>query len=239
MREADCGAVLAEGTEVTAGSGVPVGASGMALRFALTLFFFVAAFTGVLVVVYQWTGPTIEASLAAERMRFINEVLPPDSFDNDLLSDFLVLPPMPELGTKAPSTVYRARRAGQGVSLVLEAVAPDGYAGEIRLVLGIDANGAITGVRVVAHQETPGLGDYIDPKKDKNRQNPWINQFIGLSDASVPDAEWKVRKDNGRFDYRVGATVTPRAVIGAVKKAARFAAREKTRLFAEAPWGES
>ncbi|MDR3353000.1 MAG: electron transport complex subunit RsxG [Zoogloeaceae bacterium] len=212
----------------------PENALGMALRFALILFLFVLFFTSILAAVQQWTRPVIEASLAEEKMRFINEVLPPESFDNDLLADTLVLPPAPELGTKAPGTVYRARKAGQDAALVLEAVAPDGYAGEIRLLLGISADGVITGVRVIAHQETPGLGDYIDPRKDKNRKNPWINQFTGLATPQISESEWRVTKDGGRFAYRAGATVTPRAVVAAVKKAAHFAVREKARLFAPA-----
>jgi electron transport complex protein RnfG len=205
----------------------------MALRTAMILLAYVAVFTGLLSAVYQWTRPAIEASLAAQKMKFINEVLPPEIYDNDLLSDTLQLPPTPELGTKAASVAYRARKDGQPVALVLEAVAPNGYAGEIHLVLGIGVNGDITGVRVVEHKETPGLGDYIDPRKDRNKKTPWIAQFTGLNYSGVPDAEWKVRKDQGRFDYRAGATVTPRAVIEAVRKAARFAVHQHERIFVE------
>lgn len=207
-------------------------ASTMAVRTALILFVFVVLFTALLAGAYQWTRPAIETSLAAEKMKFINEVLPAGSYDNDLLSDTLHLPPTPELGQKTTSTVYRARRAGQPTALVLEAIAPDGYAGEIRLVLGVTVNGDITGVRVVQHKETPGLGDYIDPRKDKNRENPWIDQFAGLNYPAVADAEWKVKKDKGRFDYRTGATVTPRAVVSAVHKAVRFAVTHQPQLFA-------
>lgn len=208
-------------------------ASTMAARTALILFVFVVLFTGILAAAYQWTRPAIEASQVAEKMKFINEVLPQGSYDNDLLADTLVLPPTPELGLKSASTVYRARLAGQPSALVLEAVAPDGYAGEIRLVMGISASGDITGVRVVLHKETPGLGDYIDPRKDKNKENPWINQFTGLNYPQVADAEWKVKKDQGRFEYRTGATVTPRAIVGAVHKAVRFAVSRQQELFAQ------
>lgn len=208
-------------------------APAMALRTALTLLIFVVLFTGLLAGAYQWTRPAIEASLLAEKMKFINEVLPTGSYDNELLADTLSLPPTPELGLKQPSTVYRARLAGKPAALVLEALAPDGYAGEIRLVLGITADGDITGVRVVQHKETPGLGDYIEPGKDKNKEHPWIGQFAGLNYPQVADAEWKVKKDKGRFDYRSGATVTPRAVVGAVHKAVRFAVTHRQELFAQ------
>ncbi|MCX8145545.1 MAG: electron transport complex subunit RsxG [Azovibrio sp.] len=207
-------------------------ASAMAARTALILFLFVVLFTALLSAVYQSTQPAIQASLAAEKMKFINEVLPAGSYDNDLLADTLALPPTPELGLKSPSTVYRARLGGRPAALVLEAVAPDGYAGDIRLVLGVTPQGDITGVRILAHKETPGLGDYIDPKKDKNKESPWINQFAGLNYPQVADSEWKVKKDKGRFDYRTGATVTPRAVVAAVHKAVRFAVTQQERLFA-------
>ncbi|MDR2636937.1 MAG: electron transport complex subunit RsxG [Zoogloeaceae bacterium] len=208
-------------------------ATASALRTSLILAAFVLVFTGLLSVVYQWTRPRIEASLAAERLQIINEVLPARHYDNDLLADTLTLPPTPELGQKSASVVYRARRQGRPAALVLEAIAPDGYAGEIRLILAIGHDGVITGVRVVEHKETPGLGDYIDPKKDKDKKYPWILQFNGLDYPRTPAADWKVRKDKGIFYYRVGATITPRAVIAAVGRAARFATEHREELFAE------
>ena len=109
------------------------------LKMASVLLAFTLAFTGLLALAQKWTRPVIEASLAAEKMKFINEVLPAQRYpyDNDLLTDTLPLPPTPELGLDAESHVYRARRNGQPVALVLEAVAPDGYADEIRLILGV------------------------------------------------------------------------------------------------------
>jgi len=112
-------------------------------------------------------------------------------------------------------------------------VAPDGYAGKIRMLLAIRANGEVAGVRVTLHKETPGLGDYIEPKKDKNKAKPWITQFDGLSMEKMPTAnDWKVKKDGGRFDSVAGATVTPRAVTKAVYKAVKFATENREHLFA-------
>lgn len=208
----------------------------MAVRTAIILFIFVVLFTGFLAAVYQWTQPAIEASLSAEKMKFINEVLPAGSYDNELLKDTQQIPPAPELGTKTPSTVYLARQKGVPAALVLESVAPDGYAGEIRLVLGMTMDGEVTGVRVVQHKETPGLGDYIDPKKDKNKASPWVSQFDGLQSSQMTDQEWKVQKDGGRFTYRTGATVTPRAIVSAIHKATGYAMAHKDELFSrEAP----
>jgi Na+-translocating ferredoxin:NAD+ oxidoreductase subunit G len=208
-------------------------ATGMATRTAVILVVFVAAFTAALAVVYTMTKPAIDASAAEEKMRTINEVLPGALYDNELLTDTLTLPPTPELGQDDESIVYRGRLKGEPSTLVLETVATDGYAGKIRMLLAIRANGEVAGVRVTQHKETPGLGDYIEPKKDKNKANPWITQFDGKSLEKMPTpGEWKVKKDGGHFDSVAGATVTPRAVTKAVYKAVKFATENRERLFA-------
>lgn len=208
-------------------------ASGMAVRTAAILFVFVIVFTGLLSGAYLWTKPSIEASAAEEKMKLVDEVLPRVEYDNDLLTDTVTLQATPELGLTDPSTVYRARKSGQPVALIFESVAPDGYAGKIRLIVAVRTGGEVGGVRVTQHKETPGLGDYIEVKKDKNKARPWITQFTDMSLAQVSDKDWKVRKDGGRIDYYAGATVTPRAVSKAVLKAAHWAAANRDRLFAE------
>jgi len=210
-------------------------AATMALRTAVILFVFVIVFTGVLSGAYLATRPALEAAATEEKMKLIDEVLPRTEYDNDLLADSVLLPADPLLGTDEPLPLYRARKGGQPVAVVFEAVAPDGYAGRIGLLLAIRADGAIAGVRVTRHKETPGLGDYIEPKKDKNKARPWITQFDGLRYADVSDAAWKVKKDGGRFDSMAGATVTPRAVVKAVRKASRYVAENHERLYASKP----
>ena len=153
-------------------------------------------------------------------------------YDNDLLQDSLQLAPSPLLGVDEASTAYRARTGGKTSALVFEAVAPDGYSGKIRLLIAVAADGSVLGVRVAQHKETPGLGDYVEPRKDKNKEHPWIRQFDGLSLATVAVRDWRVRKDGGRFDSVAGATVTPRAVIKAVHKALRYVAENRQQLFA-------
>jgi electron transport complex protein RnfG len=204
----------------------------MAIRTAVILFIFVISFTALLSGAFIWTKPALEASAAEEKMKLISEVLPRSAYDNDLLKDTLEIQPSADLGLDEKSTVYRARKAGQASAVVLEAVAPDGYSGKIRLLIAINLDGTLAGVRVTQHKETPGLGDYIEPKKDKNKARPWITQFNGLSLDSVSDREWKVKKDGGRFDSVVGATVTPRAVIKAVRKATRYVAENREQLYA-------
>ncbi len=207
-------------------------ATRMAVRTAVILLIFVVVFTSLLGAAYLSTRPAIEAAAADEKMKLISEVLPRELYDNDLLKDALQLPPSVGLGNDEASTAYRASKAGKSTALVFEAVAADGYSGKIRLLLAVAADGSLLGVRVTQHRETPGLVDYLDPRKDKNKERPWIRQFDGLSLATVADREWRVRKDNGRFDSVAGATVTPRAVVKAVHKALQYVAENRQQLFA-------
>ena len=210
----------------------PLTAPRMAVRTAVILFAFVVVFTALLAAAYTFTLPAIEAAAAEEKMKLIDEEVPRSAYDNVLLKDMLTLGPAPELGLEAASTAYRARRGAQTVALVFEAIAPDGYAGKIRLLIALAPDGTLHGVRVVQHKETPGLGDYIEPKKDKNKARPWITQFDGLQPASSEAHDWQVKKDGGRFDAVAGATVTPRAVVKAVRKAALYVEAHRATLFA-------
>ena len=210
----------------------PLSAPKMAVRTAIILLVFVVIFTGLLAAAYLGTRPAIEAAAAQEKMKLIDEILPRSQYDNALLKDTLTLGAVPAFGLEGETTIYRARKNGQPVALVHEAIAPDGYAGKIRLLIAIAADTSILGVRVVAHKETPGLGDYIEIKKDKNKERPWITQFNGTQPAAMDERAWKVKKDGGQFDSVAGATITPRAVLKAVRKAAQYVAENREKLFA-------
>lgn len=204
----------------------------VSLETSLTLLAFVIFFTALSAWVYLFTKPSIEASAKLERLVFFNQVLPSHLYNNDPMNDTLTLPPEPALGQRLSSQVYRARMNGKPAGLILEAVAPDGYSGDIKMLIGLDAKGHLLSVRVTEHKETPGLGDYIDPKKDRNKARPWISQFDNL--PALSDVQWHVKKDGGTFDAVAGATVTPRAVVKAVHKAVQFAQANLTLLFAPA-----
>ena len=212
--------------------GKPLTAPRMAVRTAIILFLFVSIFTGFLSGAYLWTLPTIKAVEAEEKMKLISEVLPHSHYDNDLLKDSVQIAPTDALGLDEDSTAYRASKNGKPSAVVLEVVAPDGYAGKIRMLIALNADGVVLGVRVTQHKETPGLGDYIEPKKDKNKDRPWITQFNNLTPASIDERQWKVKKDGGRFDSVAGATVSPRAVIKAVRNAAVYVAANHEQFFA-------
>lgn len=211
-------------------------ALGLSARTGSVMVAFTIVFTALMAFTYGATKNQIEASATEEKMKLISEVLPPASYDNLLLDDYVELGPTPELGLAEGGRVYRARRAGQPAALLLETTAPDGYSGRIDLIVAVRADGGVSGVRAVTHRETPGLGDYIDPKKDKDKKAPWITQFTGLEAARLPQC--KVKKDGGDIAYHTGATISARAVTNAVARAARYAADNQNRLFA-APSGST
>lgn len=204
----------------------------ISLRTALILMLFTAAFTTLMAFAYLATRDTIAASAQKEKLKLIGEVLPPAMYDNALLKDVIELPAIAELGLDQPSRAYRARKNGEPVALVFEAAAPDGYSGRIDLILAVRPDGEIIAVRVTTHRETPGLGDYIDPHKDKNKTQPWISQFDRQGFASLPPAQWHVKKDGGHFDQRSGATISARAVTNAIGRAAAWASKQDAQLFA-------
>ena len=158
----------------------------------------------------------------------LNEVLPAQRYSNALLDDTTTVQNPALLGSDEPITAYRARRGTQPVAVLFPVVAPDGYSGDIRLLVGILANGELAGVRVLNHRETPGLGDAIE-----TRRSDWIRQFAGLD--APPANAWTVRKDGGEFDQFAGATITPRAVIKAVRQALVFFEQNQAILFADTP----
>ncbi|MHB1332904.1 MAG: electron transport complex subunit RsxG [Sulfuriferula sp.] len=201
-----------------------------ATRAALVLLGFAVVGTTVLAFTYNITRAVIKHNEDAARLKLISETLVPGSYDNNPLHDALLLPPHQLLGTTFPSHVWRARKAGVPVALVLEVIAPDGYSGNIDMLVGVDTHGRITGVRVVSDQETPGLGDYIDVAK-----STWIHVFDGKALDNPDRNSWKVKKDGGQFDYMAGATISPRAVVKAVHHALQYEAAHRKALYAPAP----
>ena len=201
-------------------------------RTAAVLLVFTLVFTALMAATYFATKPAIEESARAEKMKLISEVLPAGNYNNDLLADGVTLPPIAALGLDDESTAYRARKNGQPVATVFEAAAPDGYSGRVGLLLAVDASGHLLAMRVTQHKETPGLGDYIDPRKDKNKASPWIDQFKAKSLEIVPPEQWKVKKDGGAFDAHAGATISARAVTNASGRALAWAVDHQVKLFA-------
>lgn len=185
----------------------------------LLLGIFALLASGALAWASSATGDAIAAAEAKDLRDSLSEVLPPGMADNDFLKDSIEL----DKGGK-PVTIYRARKDGV-VKAALFKLAERGYAGEIQVLMAVDSDGRALGVRVLKHSETPGLGDKIEVKKD-----PWVKGFDGKSLGDPAPEKWGVKKDGGIFDQFAGATITPRAVVKAVKGGMDFFTAHKAEI---------
>lgn len=163
-------------------------------------------------------------------LRKLNNIIPADTYDNNLLLDTIVIKPNFLLSTKEDTLVYRARKNGKNVAAVFTSIAPNGYNGSIQLLVGVKTDGTLSGVRVVKHRETPGLGDVVDISRSN-----WILGFNNRSLSNPNEKDWKVKRDGGVFDQFTGATITPRAVVKAVHNALLYFDKNQTMLFSKQP----
>ncbi|MAG65434.1 MULTISPECIES: electron transport complex subunit RsxG [Pseudomonadaceae] len=195
----------------------PTTTSRSILRNSVILGLFAVATVGMIAVTQQGTAERISEAQRRVQLSALNEIVPHDQHDNDLLTDSFTVQDRQYLSLSAPAEAYRARQGDRVSAVILPVVAPDGYSGRIDLLVGIRADGSIAGVRSVSHRETPGLGDKIDAGKSQ-----WILSFNGKSlSMPIPD-QWAVKKDGGQFDQFTGATITPRAVVKAVYQALNY-----------------
>jgi electron transport complex protein RnfG len=190
-------------------------------RNAIGLAIFAVVTAGAIAATQVMTADRIAYNIKAAEARALNQILPASSYDNDLLNDTMDVDSrfnQQLLGPLADNAlIYRARNNGLVSAVILPAIAPDGYTTNIDLIVGINRDGSLAGVRVVAHRETPGLGDKIDTRK-----SDWILSFANKSLNNPTSEQWAVKKDGGDFDQFTGATITPRAVVRAVKRALMF-----------------
>ncbi len=200
-----------------------------ALKTASLLIIFSTVGTWLLAYIYATTLAPIAKSEAEARLSLFRQIVPDNMHDNDLLKDTIKVAPDALLGNKEPIEINRAKINNKPAAVILEAIAPDGYSGDIKLLIAIRADGTLSGVRVLAHKETPGLGDYIDIL-----HSSWVKQFDNESLVKTALPLWHVKKDDGKFDYMAGATITPRAVVKAVAKALQYFQTNKAKLFADA-----
>lgn len=159
-------------------------------------------------------------------LRNLYALLPAEQLDNDMAQDTIQVNASELLGTGAPSTVYRARKNNNPVAVIFNTIARGGYNGNIHLLIGVYYNGLLAGVRAVKHSETPGLGDAIEIRKSN-----WILGFDGKSLTNPEIEYWKVKRDGGQFDQITGATITPRAIVKAVKNTLEYYRTNRERLY--------
>lgn len=167
------------------------------------------------------TRPVIAANEAADLTAMLGQVIPPTLHDNALLDDMIEV----HDSAGAAHTVYRARLNGDITALAFRTQAP-GYADNIRLIMGVNREGEVLGVRVLQHAETPGLGDKIETAK-----SDWIYSFNGKSLDNLSSAQWAVKKDGGVFDQFTGATITPRRTVLAVYEGLSFFRENRGDIF--------
>ncbi|QHB18400.1 electron transport complex subunit RsxG [Mannheimia pernigra] len=188
--------------------------SKITLKYALVLGLIALLSTAVSTAVYLLTKGRIDDVTAMQQRKLLEEVVPKSFFDNDVLGSckLVQLENAPYL-----NRIYIAKKSEKTTAYLIQSTAPDGYSGNIILLMGIEPNGNVLGVRTLEHKETPGLGDKIE-----TRVSDWILSFTNKLFSLENEAEWNVKKDGGQFDQFTGATITPRAVVNNVRQIAKW-----------------
>ncbi|OCH33411.1 electron transport complex subunit RsxG [Aliivibrio fischeri] len=186
-------------------------------KSSLVLALFAIAATALVTITYALTKDQIAYQQQQQLLSVLNQVIPKEQHDNELYKACILVKNNDALGSKQAMPIYLASLNGKHSGAAIEAIAPDGYSGNIKIIVGVDSDAIVTGVRVLSHQETPGLGDKIDIRITR-----WVDAFLGKTVESSEDKNWAVQKDGGQFDQFTGATITPRAVVKAVKRAVWF-----------------
>jgi len=185
---------------------------------------FAIACTLAVGLVNELTKDRIKTQEQQQLLRTLHSIIEPSRYDNDIANDCIMVS-SPELGSDKINTAYIARKSGQAIAVAMTSTAPQGYNGNIDFIMAINIDGTVSGVRVLKHQETPGLGDKIEIRKSN-----WVNSFTGKKILSDDDSRWAVNKDNGMFDQFTGATITPRAVVKGVKNTLNYFTKNKAML---------
>lgn len=196
------------------------------LKNGLLLALFALICTAVVAVINQMTTDKIKQQEQQQLLGILHQIIPDNIHNNRLTDSCILLKNEKGLGTSEPLPAYIATKNGKPVAIAMEAIAPDGYSGAIKLIVGINNQGEILGVRTLEQNETPGLGDKIELSK-----SDWVLSFINKTIKSDTDPRWHVKKDGGEFDQFTGATITPRAYVKAVKRALLFFNHNKQRIY--------
>jgi len=198
-----------------------------ALIAGALLAMFGVAGSGLVAFTFDQTQDRIAANERQALLDRLRELVPEATVDNDMVSDTITVHDREHLGNPA-TTVYRGRKGGDPVALVLNPVVPNGYGGPINLLVAVRRDGTLGGVRVISHKETPGLGDKIETDR-----SDWVFGFDGKSLGDPPTEKWKVKKDGGVFDQLTGATITPRAIVKSVEKTLEYVQEHQSELYAQ------
>lgn len=199
------------------------------MRSGLTLAAIAAVCTTLVAFTYQLTDERIEANEQAWLEQSLQPALSGLFFDSGVSESIVTIPAPHELPGSEDAIIYRVYSGETPVAALFVVSARDGYAGAIKMLVGVDINGAVTGVHVLAHRETPGLGDRIESTK-----SDWVRQFDGRT-LQDPEADgWKIRRDGGEFDQLTGASVTPRAAVKAIRETLQYFDANAVAIFSAA-----
>lgn len=202
---------------------------------SLILGVFALITAGIVAATFQGTKEriTLEEKRAAEKA--LLEIIPASRHDNNMLTSVITVPPeqLSQLGLNEAADIHVALMGNSPIAVIIPTVAPDGYSGDIKMIVGINSDGSVAGVRVLSHHETPGLGDKLEIRK-----SDWIRGFEGKSLENPAREKWRVKKDGGEFDQFTGATITPRAVVNAVRNALEYFSQNRDYLFKGLQGGE-
>lgn len=181
--------------------------------------------TSLVTLTHAFTKERIALNERETLLRSLHALVPSESIDNDMIADVITVSAHDLLGSDA-TTVYRGRKLEQPVATVLTTIVPNGYSGPIKLLVAVRYDGTLGGVRVISHKETPGLGDKIEESR-----SDWVYSFNGKSLTNPGLKKWGVKRDGGVFDQFTGATVTPRAIVKAVKQTLLYVKDHKDALY--------
>lgn len=176
--------------------------------------------------IFDNTKNRIKENKRLALLKSIHILISPTAHNNDIFTDIIKVENKNLLGSKKPVKVYRARKDNKPVAVIVNSVAPDGYSGNIELLIAINFNGSLAGVRVTHHKETPGLGDAIEESR-----SDWITKFKHHSLTDPEKIGWAVKRDSGDFDQFTGATITPRAIVKAVYNTLRYHKEHRDKLY--------
>lgn len=182
--------------------------------------------TALLTGVHKLTKERIEQQERRVVLQQLEQIITPDRYDNEIQDDLFELDDEFYFPRGQNVVAYRARKDGEPVAVILKFAAVNGYNGKINLLVGINQDGSLSGVRVVSHKETPGLGDAIEAER-----SDWVFEFSGRSLQDPAADGWSVKRDGGTFDQFTGATITPRAVVKGVRLALEYFSANQTFLF--------
>ncbi len=193
---------------------------------AVVLALFAVAGTFFVSYTFDNTIDRINENKRLALLRSIHVLISPTAHDNDIFADIIQVTNKKLLGSKKPVTIYRARKDNKPIAVIVNSIAPDGYNGNIELLVAIQYDGTLAGVRVTHHKETPGLGDAIE-----DNRSDWIKTFAQKSLVNPETKGWAVKRDGGEFDQFTGATITPRAIVKAVYNTLRYYKEHRDTLY--------